>query len=282
MSQLVDRMKMDLALLSYSPKTIEAYSYHVDLFLKTLKKSAESINEDDIRRYLYRMKTEKQASQANLSQAFSAIKFLYRSTLEMPLKLSDVRTVRRGKKLPVVLSGKEIKQLLSSTENIKHKSILMTIYSAGLRLSEATHLKISNIDSQRMQIRIEQGKGKKDRYTLLSSVLLEELRKYWRHYRPESWLFPCRDKDQPISESTVQRVFHQCKKKARIIKPASVHTLRHSFATHLLEMGADIFTLQHLLGHSHIQTTLIYLHLQRHSKRPIISPLDKLMEGRNE
>ena len=213
MENLVEQMKMDLTLLSYSPKTIIAYSYHVNLFLKTLQKPAESVIEDDIRRYLYRMKTEKKASQSNLSQAFSAIKFLYRSTLEMPLKLSDVKSVRRGKKMPVVLSGKEIKRLLSSVENIKHKTILMTIYAAGLRLSETTHLKVSNIDSGRMQIRVEQGKGKKYRYIFLSNVLLDQLRDYWCHYRPKIWLFENRNQDRPISEGTVQRIFHRAKKK---------------------------------------------------------------------
>ena len=213
MGGLVERMKMDMSLLSYSPKTIEAYSYHVNLFLRALEKSAESITEDDIRRYLYKMKTVKKASQSNLSQAFSAIKFLYRSTLDMPLKLSEVRTVRRGRKLPIVLSCEEIKCLLHCVDNIKHKTILMTIYAAGLRLGEATHLKVSDIDSGRLQIRVEQGKGKKDRYTLLSSVLLDQLRDYWRHYRPKTWLFASLTEDRPISEGTVQKVFHRAKKK---------------------------------------------------------------------
>ena len=213
MGDLVEQMKMDMVLLSYSPKTIEAYTYHVGLFLKTLHKPAESVIEDDIRRYLYTMKTVKKAGQSNLSQAFSAIKFLYRSTLDMPLKLSDVKSVRRGRKLPVVLSGEEIKRLLHSTDNMKHRTILMTIYSAGLRLSEATHLRVSDIDSGRMQIRVEQGKGKKDRYTILSSVLLEQLRVYWRHYHPGIWLFPNRSEDRPLSEGTVQKVFHRAKKK---------------------------------------------------------------------
>jgi len=213
MTDLVEQMKMDMVLLSYSPKTITSYTYHIGLFLKTLQKPAEAVTEDDIRTYLYTMKTVKKASQSNLSQAFSAIKFLYRSTLDMPLKLSAVQSVRRGRKLPVVLSGEEIKRLIHATDNIKHRTILMTIYSAGLRLSEATHLKVSDIDSKRNQIRVEQGKGKKDRYTILSNVLLEQLRLYWRQERPEIWLFPSRKEDRPISEGTVQKVFHRAKKK---------------------------------------------------------------------
>jgi integrase/recombinase XerD len=213
MTDLVEQMKMDLALLSYSPKTIQSYSHHVGLFLKALHKPAESATEEDIRGYLYTMKTVKKASQSNLSQAFSAIKFLYRSTLDMPLKLSEVKSVRRGRKLPVVLSGEEIKRLFHSADNIKHRTILMTIYGGGLRLSETTHLKVSDIDGERMQIRVEQGKGKKDRYTILSSVLLEQLRCYWRHEHPGMWLFPNRSQDRPISEGTVQKVFHRAKKK---------------------------------------------------------------------
>ncbi len=213
MSDLVEQMKMDMVLLSYSPKTIKSYTYHVDLFLKALQKPAEHVTEADIRSYLYTMKTVKQASQSNLSQAFSAIKFLYRSTLDMPLKLSEVKSVRRGRKLPLVLSGEELKRLFESASNIKHRTILMTLYGGGLRLSETTHLKVSDIDSRRMQIRVSQGKGKRDRYTILSTVLLEQLRMYWRHEHPDLWLFPSRSKEQPISEATVQRVFHRAKKK---------------------------------------------------------------------
>lgn len=214
MRDLVGQMKMDMVLLSYSPRTIESYTYHVGLFLKALDKPAESVTEEDIRGYLYTMKTVKKAGQANLSQAFSAIKFLYRSTLAMPLKLSDVKSVRRGRTLPEVLSGGEIKRLFKSADNMKHKTILMTVYAAGLRLSEATHLKVSDIDGGRMQMRVEQGKGKKDRYVPLSAVLLVQLREYWRRYRPGIWLFPNRSEDRPISEGTVQKVFHRAKKSA--------------------------------------------------------------------
>ena len=213
MIDLVEKMKMDMVLLSYSPKTIHSYSYHVGQFLKALGKPAESVTEDDIRRYLYTMRTVKMASQSSLSQAFSAIKFLYRSTLHMPLKLSDVKTGRRGTKLPTVLSGAEVKRLLNAEDNMKHKTILMTVYSAGLRVSEVTHLRVSDVDSSRMQIRIEQGKGKKDRYTILSRVLLQQLRDYWRHYHPGIWLFPNRNEDCAISDGAVQKVFYRAKKK---------------------------------------------------------------------
>ena len=213
MSQLIEQMKMDLSLMNYSPKTIMAYTYHIKKFLETVQKPAESVTSDDIKCYLYEMKNARKWSQSNLSQAFSGIKFLYRKTLDMPLQLSDVKTRQRGRKLPVVLSCEEVKRLLSCLDNMKHKTILMTIYSAGLRLSEATALKVPDIDSHRMQIRVEQGKGKKDRYTLLSRVLLSELRHYWRHYKPRTWLFPNRQQTRPINPATVQRIFHHAKKK---------------------------------------------------------------------
>jgi integrase/recombinase XerD len=213
MSKLLERMMMDLELMNYSRKTISSYGWHVKAFLNYFKQEPEALDEDDIRRYLYMIKTEKKMSSSNLAQAFSAIKFLYRATLKMPMSLNKLRGPGRVHKLPVVLSKQEVRRLFDAAENVKHKTILMTIYAAGLRVSEAANLKVSDIDSQRMTIRVEQGKGKKDRYTLLSTVLLQQLREYWRLERPRSWLFPSRDVRQPISVSTIQHVFQHAKKK---------------------------------------------------------------------
>jgi integrase/recombinase XerD len=212
MSTLVEQMLMDLELMNYSRKTIYSYCWHVKAFLDYFKQEPEALDEDDIRRYLYMIKTEKKMSSSNLAQAFSAIKFLYRFTLKMPMSLNKLRGPGRGHKLPVVLSKQELHKLFDAAHNRKHKTILMTIYAAGLRVSEAAHLKVSDIDSQRMTIRVEQGKGNKDRYTLLSSVLLQQLREYWRVERPRHWLFPSRDVNQPIGVSTIQRVFQHSKK----------------------------------------------------------------------
>jgi site-specific recombinase XerD len=183
-----------------------------------------------------------------------------------------------GKKLPVVLSREEIQAIFSATENLKHRALLMTIYSAGLRVSEAVHLKVSDLDSYRMVIRVEQGKGQKDRYTLLAQRTLEVLRDYWREYRPSGWLFPGNPATEPLSVSSVQRVFGKVLVRAAIKKAASVHTLRHSFATHLLEDGTDLYHIQRLLGHTTPKTTTIYLHLSRKDLRSVTSPLD-VMEG---
>ncbi len=214
MSDLLEKMTMDMELIYYSPKTIKSYSYHVKRFLAYYHgQKAEALDEDDIRKYLYMLKKEKRLGQSNLIQAFSAIKFLYRSTLKMPMTLSKLRGPGRVQKLPVVLSKQELKKLFEVTTNLKHKTILMTTYAAGLRGSETAQLKVSDIDSQRMQIRVQQGKGSKDRYTLLSSVLLKQLRAYWLAYQPQTWLFPSRDATKPISSNTILQIFKSSKKK---------------------------------------------------------------------
>jgi integrase/recombinase XerD len=181
-----------------------------------------------------------------------------------------------GRKLPVVLSKKEVHSVFSVIPNLKHRSILMTIYSGGLRLNEATHLKVSDIDSKRMTIHVQQGKGNKDRYTLLGKHTLQILRMYWKLYHPVDWLFPSQRLNQPISHSSIQRVFKEVLHKSGIKKKASVHTLRHSFATHLLESGTDLYHIQRLLGHTTIHTTSMYLHMTRKDLTRIISPVDLL------
>jgi integrase/recombinase XerD len=173
-----------------------------------------------------------------------------------------------------VLSRQEVESIFSATENLKHRAILMTIYSAGLRISEATRLKVSDVDSGRMTIRVSEGKGLKDRYTLLGERNLELLRLYYKAYRPSDWLFPGKDPSEPIDVSSVQRVFRASLYKAGIKKKASVHTLRHSFATHLLESGVDLYYIQRLLGHKSAGTTSVYLHVTGKDIGKIRSPID--------
>ena len=279
MPNLIEQMHMDMVLRNFSPKTVKIYSYHIQLFQKFFDQSVENIGEEDIRRYLFHLKTEKQSSNTTLTQAFSAIKFLYREVIKMPLTLNKLRGPKRIYRLPVVLSREEVQKIFAQVDNRKHKLMLMTTYSAGLRVSETTRLKVSDIDSKRMLIRVEQGKGKKDRYSLLSKELLIRLREYWRYYRPQNWLFPGGNPTNPVHTATLQKLFQQARRKAGIEKPATVHTLRHSFATHLLEQGVSLFTIQHLLGHAHIQTTMIYLHIQSNQKSSIINPLDAMLEA---
>jgi len=279
MEKRIEDMRKDMALQLLSPRTVKTYLYHVRKFTEYFKGNVEGLKEDDLRDYLYHIKMEQGYGPSNLSQAFSAIKFLYRETLKMPLTLGKLRGPRKTMKLPVVLSREEVKALFDATENDKHRMILMVIYSGGLRVSEASHLRVQDIDSSRMLIRVEQGKGNKDRYTLLSAQLLEKLRKYWLTCRPKPWLFPSgRNTKTPIHVTTIQKAFYQSKKKAHITKPVSVHTLRHSFATHLLEQGVNLFTIQNLLGHKQIQNTLIYLHLQQDHCQNIVNPIDGMLE----
>lgn len=278
MGRLHDQMKRDLELKNYSPKTRSCYLASVKSFALHFHRSPAELADQEIREYLHYLIQEKKASQSAVSQAYSALKFFYETTLKRDWNGFRIPRVKMGKKLPVVLSLQEIQAIFSATRNLKHRAILMTTYSAGLRVSEVVHLKVSDIDSQRMVIRVQQGKGEKDRYTLLARRTLEVLRDYWREYRPKDWLFPGQPAKGSLSVSAVQRVFWKVLDQAGIKKPATVHTLRHSFATHLLEAGTDLYHIQQLLGHTTPKTTTIYLHLSRKDLGGVTSPID-LLEG---
>jgi len=278
MGKLHDQMKVDLELRNLSPRTRDCYLTWVRSFALHFHRSPDELGDPEIREYLHHLIQEKKACQSSISQAYSALKFFYETTLKRDWNGFRIPRVKMGKKLPVVLSREEIQAIFSATENLKHRALLMTIYSAGLRVSEVVHLKVSDLDSQRMVMRVQQGKGQKDRYTILSQRTLEVLRDYWREYRPQDWLFPGNPATEPLSVSAVQRVFGKVLLRAGIKKPASVHTLRHSFATHLLEDGTDLYHIQRLLGHTSPKTTTVYLHLSRRDLRSVTSPLD-LMEG---
>ena len=227
MEKLIEQMKMDLELQDYSSKTIKSYLWHIQDFSDYFKNSVSNVGEEDIRKYLYHLKQEKGYGRSYLSQAYSAIKFLYRETLQMPLSLSKLRGPRRMIKLPVVFSQEEIQHLFHATDNLKQKMILMVTYSGGLRVAETAQLRVEDIDSKRMEIRVRQGKGRKDRYTVLSEVVLKKLRLYWREYRPVEWLFPNKNGHGPINTSTIQRFFKESKK-----KPGFTRTLQFTpFAT---------------------------------------------------
>jgi integrase/recombinase XerD len=213
-----------------------------------------------------------------IDSVYSALKFFYEKTLGRTWNMTEIPRLKRTKKLPVVLSRNEIKQLLVVTSNIKFKAMFMTAYAGGLRVSEIAHLKISDIDSENMQILIRQGKGNLDRFTLLSMTLLEILRRYYRQYRPQEWLFPGKLPGQPIRTRAIQDAFLKMKNRAGINKKATIHSLRHSFATHLLENGTDIVRIQRLMGHANISTTLLYLQLAKVKILQVKSPLDSLQE----
>ncbi len=274
MGKLREQLERDLELKGFSPRTRTCYLACVRDFVRYFGRSPDGLGADEIRAYLHYLIKEKQVSRSVVAQTYSALKFFYTTTLERDWELSKIPRMKQQKKLPVVLSFPEIQAIFERVGNLKHRAILMTIYSAGLRLSEAACLKITDIDSQRMLIRVEGGKGNQDRYTLLAESTLCMLREYWKICRPVEWLFSGSRKDRPIHVSSIQKVFKQARQQAGIRKPASVHTLRHSFATHLLESGADVSHIKKLLGHKSVKTTAIYLHVSRKDLTGIVSPLD--------
>ncbi len=278
MGRLHDQMKRDLELKNYSPKTRSCYLASVKSFALHFHRSPEELGDQEIREYLHYLIKDKKVSQSAVNQTYSALKFFYETTLKRDWNGFRIPRAKMSKRLPVVLSQQEIQALFSVIRNLKHRAILMTVYSAGLRLNEVIHLKVSDIDSQRMMIRVQQGKGDKDRYTLLARRTLDILREYWRAYRPRDWLFYSRSFERPLSSRSVQVVFDRAVHQSGIEKPASVHTLRHSFATHLLEAGTDLYHIQHLLGHKTPKTTAIYLHLSRKDLVSVTSPIDLLEE----
>jgi len=276
MGQLYDQMKMDLELKNFSPKTITCYLDCMVNFVRHYARSPVELGEEEIRGYLHYLIKEKKLSQSSINQAYSAMKFFSVVTLGRAWNGIKIPRMKNRKKLPVVLSLQEVQSLLCSVDNLKHQAILTTIYSGGLRLGEATHLRVSDIDSKRMTILVQAGKGNKDRYTLLGQRTLRLLRLYWKAYHPGEWLFPSKDPAQSLSGSSVQRVFKRALQRAGIKKKASVHTLRHCFATHLLESGTDLYYIQRLLGHSSASTTSIYLHITGRDLAKVKSPIDLL------
>lgn len=273
MKTLLERMKQNMELKGFSPRTQKSYHSYVKQFEQHYKRSSEYLGNPEIKDFLEYLIKEKQASSSGVNQAYSALKFLYETTLDRKWVMKKIPRVKKEKKLPTVLDREEVQSLFAVIRNLKHRCILMTTYSAGLRISETARMKITDIDSKRMLIKVR-GKGAKERYTLLSKVALEILRDYWKYYRPTEWLFPGNPASKPISTSSIQRIFKKAKHQAGIIKIATPHSLRHSFATHLLEAGVDLHHVQLLLGHRSPKTTTIYLHVKRKDLARIVSPLD--------
>lgn len=279
MGKLRDQMEMDMRLRRFSPKTITCYLACMKGVAKHFRKSPAELGDEEIRAYLHYLMEERKASQSVLVQTYSALKFFFENTLQKQWNAIRIPRCKQRRKLPGVLTREEVESILSATKNLKHRAILMTLYSAGLRIGEVTRLKVSDIESGRMMIRVNEGKGLKDRYTLLGERNLEILRRYWKAYRPLEWLFPGRNASDPVSISAIQRVFKTSLAKAGIKKKASVHTLRHCFATHLLESGTDLYYIQRLLGHKSAGTTSVYLHITGKDIGKIKSPIDSWVEN---
>ncbi|MBM7613849.1 site-specific tyrosine recombinase/integron integrase [Alkaliphilus hydrothermalis] len=265
-----------LKLKGYSSNTIEAYVSHIKQFISYFGKEVRLITNEDVNEYLLYMLEERQCSSSYVNTAVSSIKFLFNQVLRRFDMAVGIPRPKKEKKLPEVLNEEEVTKILNVVENHKHKAILCLVYSAGLRVSEVVRLKAEDIDSVRMLIHVKGAKGKKDRYTLLSEKALIVLRNYYRRYTPKEWLFEGEFKSNHLTERSVQRVFKTACIKAGIKKDVSIHSLRHSFATHLLEGGIDIRYIQSLLGHSSSKTTEIYTHVSNKYLSNIQSPLDKL------
>lgn len=271
-------LKRELRLRGFRAKTRKAYTGHARRLVNHFGKPPQQISEDEIRGYLT-SQLERGASHSYVNQAISGIKFLYHRALQSDYRLDRLPRPKKEQKLPTVLNQNEALCLLQAVDNIKHRAILLLTYSAGLRVGEVVRLRCEDIDTERMMIHIRQGKQRKDRYTMLSEVALTVLREYARRYQPKTWLFPGAGYGRHLHERSVQKVFQRARIKAGIDKSVSVHTLRHSFATHLLENGTDLRYIQELLGHKHSKTTEIYTHVSKRDIGRIRSPLDGLMDN---
>jgi len=275
MGKLRDQMLVDLQLRGATPRTQKTYLREVSNFAKYFNRSPKELGEGELKEYMLYLMKERHLSDGTFRFYVAALKFLYRTTLKREWVVEKIKCPKRKRKLPVVLDISEVESLFSVTTNLKHKAILMITYSSGLRVSETARLKMTDIDSKRMMVRVRQGKGGNDRYSILSQTALEHLRQYWRKYRPTEWLFEGAKKDDHISTHSIQLMFYAARKRAGITKPASVHTLRHSFATHLIEAGTSLHHVQLLLGHRSPTTTTVYLHVSRLNLAQVISPLDR-------
>ena len=278
----LDGLEKELAARKYSPNTIEAYIHYNEEFLKFSGKNPHEVENDDVKDYLFHLVEEKEVSTSTLNTAINALKFYYGEVLKRRFAY-EIKRPKKDKKLPVVLSQEEVSRILSSVTNIKHRLILMLIYSAGLRVSEVVKLKPGDIDAERKLIHIKGGKGRKDRYTMLSDIAMESLSLYMNANNPEKWLFPGKKGNTHLTVRSVEKIFEAAVKRAGIAKEVSVHSLRHSFATHLLESGVDLRYIQELLGHKSSKTTEIYTHVSNKDIGKIRSPLDIIFkEVRND
>lgn len=277
MTPLRQRMIEDMKVKGFSPRTQEHYVRQVKLFARHFGRSPEELGADEVRQYQRYLMFERKVSATTVNQTVAALHFLYEVTLRKPWITRQLTYTKQRHGLPVVLSPEEVTRFLLAVPNVKHRTILFVAYGAGLRVSEAVGLRVEDVDSQRGVLRVRSGKGDKDRYVLLSPRLLEALRNYWRLVHPEGpFLFPGPSPDRHLSDAATQRACQRAVTASGLGKRATPHTLRHCFATHLLEAGTDIRTIQFLLGHSSLKSTLRYTHVTHEALSLTQSPLDRL------
>jgi site-specific recombinase XerD len=275
MSPLRRRMIEDMTIRKFTPKTQHAYVQGVKNFAAFIGRSPDTATFEDVRRYQLHLATSG-VGVATINQTVSTLRFFFRVTLKRQGIVEHTHFIRESHKLPVVLSPEEVARLLNAAPGLKYKAALSVAYGAGLRANEVISLKVSDIDSKRMVIRVEQGKGRKDRYVMLSPHLLTLLRAWWKAARPQGWLFPGRDPAQPMTTRQLNRACHAAAQMAEINKRVSLHTLRHSFATHLLEQNIDVRVIQVLLGHAKLDTTALYTRVATKTISEVMSPLERI------
>lgn len=275
---LRQRMIDEMRIRNYSPHTITAYVSAVYRLATYYNRRPDRLSRDEIRDFLVDLVQEKQVSWPYYQQVLAALRFFYRSVVRQGEVVEDIRGPRTEKRLPVVLSQAEVARFFHAMPSLKHRTALMIAYGAGLRISEAISVRLSDVDRERGVLRVRQGKGKKDRYTLLSPALLAMIDRYCWAAQPEDLLFTTRWKDRPITDSTLQRACKAAQQAAGLDKDVTPHTLRHSFATHLLEAGTELRVIQVLLGHASPRTTAVYTHVSTDMIGKTRSPLDSLPE----
>ena len=270
-----EKLETELRSRKYSPHTRTAYVNYNQALCQWLQKTPDAVTNEDIKRYLAFLEKAGHLSASSINLTLSAIKFFHRHVLKND-NADEHHRPRQDKRLPVVLSKAEIKKMIAGERNTKHRLLLMMVYASGLRVSEAVSLKRQNVDTARKSLLIVSGKGRKDRYTIMSETVVETLTQYFSQYKITGWLFPGADTGKHLSIRSAQHICEHALKKANIQKTASIHSLRHSFATHLLESGTDISYIKELLGHASVRTTERYTHVARRKTLKIISPLDTL------
>jgi len=277
MTSLRQRMIGDMQVRNLSPHTQASYVQQVSLFARHFRQAPEALGPEEIRAYQLYLTNERKLATSSILIAIAALRFLYKVTLQKDWPWDQtIPAPKKPQTLPIVLSPEEVRQFLACVPGLKHRTILTACYAAGLRISEAIRLKVTDIDSQRMVIRVEQGKGQKDRYVMLSPKLLDTLRAWWRVAKPRGWLFPGHRAGYPISKGAVEQACQQAQRRCGMAKPITPHSLRHGFAVHLLEAGTDVRTLQLLLGHRSLATTARYLRIATSKVCATKSPLDLL------
>jgi integrase/recombinase XerD len=281
MSPLRRRMIEDMTIRKFAPKTQHDYVRRVKDFAAFVGRSPDTASFEDVRRYLLHLAASG-VGVPTLNQSVATLRFFFRVTLKRSDIIEHTAFIHEPRKLPVVLSPEEVARLLDAAPGLKYKAALSVAYGAGLRAAELISLKVGDIDSKRMVIRVEQGKGFKDRYVMLSPHLLELLRAWWKAARPQGWLFPGRDRVQPMTTRQLNRACHAAAHMAEINKRVSLHTLRHSFATHLLEQNIDIRVIQVLLGHAKLDTTALYTRVATKTIREVMSPLEQIARKLNK